>query len=288
MRTALPIVLAVMMALVGCARRSDQDSVEAALQDDPFFRALGAVPQSGANGYQPDGVAFSDGDTSIPVEAWRNIHEPDIDYEITVTRPYADVDLMLTWPCTLFVVYTDLPNTAIRDTVVKPAPEIGGDWSARFEFDGNDWQLIELSVLDAEFDSAVDVISLDSIQVSVTRAGEPIEYPTLTSAGRMSLDPYAYTLRVGDSVHLRLWETHAAGIEFSWAYLHGPPEHRYDPFALDPQNGSWTGTWVIGRPTESTDSEHWVWFEVIDLDDDLFEKYGPDRSVLWGVPYIVE
>ncbi len=284
MRYALPIVLAVMLALVGCTQQSDQEQVDAALQDHPFFRSLGAVP---AANDEYTGRGGTDGDTTWPVDAWRVVPEPEISYNITVSRPFANVDFHIVWPCTLFVVYTDLPDTSIRDTVVKPAPEVNGSMSARFEFNGNDWELTDLSPCDAEFDSAFGVIEIDSIQVSVHRDGAVIDYPTLDNTGLLPLNPYAYTFEPGDSVELRLWETHTAGIEFAWAYLHGPPGHWYSPFELDPSNDSWTGTWVV-NPTETADDENWVWFEVIDLNDAVLNKNGPDRSVLWGIGYIVE
>jgi|GEM_PF-4757589 len=282
MRIAIPIVLAVMLALVGCGRTSDQEQVEAAIQENPFFKTLGAIPQS-ADSYT--GHGGTDGDTSWPVDAWGVVHDPEITYEINVAQPIADVDFHLAWPCTLFVVYTDLPDTSIRDTIIKPAPEVVGLMSARFEFDGNDWELTELSPCDTKFDSGVGRISIESLQVSVRRNGQVIEYPTLKNTQRLPLDPYVYTFQLGDSVDLRLWETD--DVEFPWAYLHGNPAHHYSPFKWDPETESWFGTWMI-NPVPVTDDDRWVWFEVVDLYDAVINKSGPDRSVLWGIGYIVQ
>ncbi len=282
MRTALPIVLAVMFALVGCTQKSDQDQVETALQNNPFFKALGAIPGP-KDSYTGHGGA--DGDTSWPIDAWRDVQDPEVSYEINVSRPYADVDFQIVWPCTLAVVYTDLPDTSIRDTVIKPAPEIVGSMSAQFEFDGSEWKLTELSPCDAKFDSGVGHIEIDSLQVTVHRNGQVIEYPTLENTQRLPLHPYAYTFQLGDSVDLRLWETDDT--QFAWAYLHGHHAHHYSPFEWDPQTESWFGTWVI-NPVPVTDDDRWVWFEVVDLYDAVINKNGPDRSVLWGIGYIVE
>lgn len=285
MRQALPIVLAVMIALVGCTEKSDEQRVQAAFEESPFFRSLGGVPASD-DGYQGKGGGL-DGDTTWPVGAWRAIRDPEINWEIRVNNPFAEVDFFIEWPCTLYVVYTDLPDTSIRDTVVKPAPEIKGRWSLEAEFDGEEWHLTEMSTIDAVFDSAVGMIELDSIQVAVYRSGEKIPYPTLTGTGRLSLNPYPYTFRHGDSLELRLWENHAPGLGLVWSFLHGPPRHRYSPFKQDPATGSWAGTWVID-PAATDHEERWVYFEVLDLDQAILKKTGPDRSVLWGVPYIVE
>ena len=286
MRYALPMVLAMIMAVVGCTETTDRNSVDAALQDNPFFKALGAVPES-RDEYTKGGGAVFDGDTTWPIGAWRAIHDPEVNYEITVQHPYASVDFTVDWPCTLYVVYTDLPDTTIRRTVVKPAPELHGRMSFRFEFVGNDWELTDIAPCAAEFDSATGVISIDSVQVSVRRGGEVIEYPTLDNTGLMPIDPYAYTFEAGDSIDLRLWETHAPGVQFPWTYLHGPPEHDYSPFQYDENDGSWYGTWTIGN-VAAGDDENWAWFEVIDLYDAIINPDGPDRAVLWGVPYIVE
>lgn len=283
MRTVLPFVLAALF-LVGCGQKSDEEQVDAALQEHPFFKALGVIPAKQVQ--QPDQGGL-DGDTAIPIAAWRVVMEPEISYEINVERPYADVDIDLVWPCTLFVVYTDVPDTSIRDTVLKPAPEVKGSMSARFEFDGSEWHLRELSPCDAAFDSGLGLIQIDSVQVSVRRGGQAIPYPTLAGTGRLVLDPYPYTFAPGDSVDLKLWDTEAPGIEFAWAYLHGPPRHQYGPFQLDTLNRNWYGTWVI-NPAPATDENRWVWFEIIDLNDALLNKQGPDRSVLWGVGYIVQ
>jgi len=285
MRYALPAVLAVMLAVVGCTEMgSDRDRVDSALRDHPFFKAFGAVPD---NGKQPPSGPCCDGDTTWPIGAWRDVSDPDVDYEIDVQHPYAYVDFHAHWPCTLRVVYTDIPDTSVRDTVVKPAPEFHGDLSFRFEFTGDDWELTDISPCDAEFDSAIGLMDIDSVQVSVRRGGTVIPYPTLDNTGLQPVDPYAYTFRAGDTIDLKLWETHAPSVRFHWTYLHGPPEHDYSPFGYEPDPGYWYGTWTI-NPVQESDSENWAWFEVIDLYAAMIDPEGPDRSVLWGVPYIVE
>jgi len=276
MKSTLMLMLAALL-LSGCAK-SDQEKVNEALQNDPFFKALGAIPGA-SDGYTGHGP--QDGDTSVPVQAWRNVHDPAIDYTISVQKPYAEVTFDITWPCTLFVVYTDLPDTSIRDTVVKPAPEIKGDMEAKFEFKGDKWEMVELSPCDARFDSGEGRIEIESVQVSVKRGGSLIPYPTLANTHRLVLDPYAYTFQVGDSVSLRLYEED--DVDFSWAYLHGPNADHYSPFAYDTLGGNWYGTWVT-----KTAGNRWVWFEVLDLDDCIMNKLGPDRAVLWGLAYRVE
>ncbi|MBM3314241.1 hypothetical protein FJY71_00155 [candidate division WOR-3 bacterium] len=285
MKKLAPLLLACLLVLTGCFRKTDEEQVDGALQQNAFFRSLGAIPRQ--SGDYRAGGGLLDGDTSLPVHAWRSVKDPTVNYEITVQKPFAWVDFDLAWPCTLYVVYTDLPDTSIRDTVVKPAPLIAGTISMGFEFKGDEWQLTELSPCDARFDSAVGVIDIDSLQVSVRRGGQTVPYPTLASTGRLPLFPYAYTFQAGDSVDLRLWETHTAQAQFTWAYLHGPPTHGYSPFQYDTLSGSFHGTWTVGHAETSRDG-NWVWFEVIDLDDALLSKHGPDRSALWGVGYVVE
>ena len=277
MRILTLALIAAVFASVGC-QKSDQTQVDEALQDHPFFKALGAIPEPG-DSYTGRGDA--DGDTSVPVKAWREVSAPGIDYVITVQKPYAEVSFDITWPCTLYVVYTDLPDTAIRDTVLKPAPRIKGEMEARFEFKGSRWELTELSPCDAKFDSGAGRIEIESVQVSVRRGDSLVPYPTLAGINRLILDPYAYTFKAGDSVNLRLWERD--DVAFSWTYLHGPHADHYSPFAYDTLDGSWYGTWVT-----MTAGSHWVWFETVDLYDAIVSKTGPDRAVLWGLPYIVE
>jgi hypothetical protein len=284
MKRRFPTALALVLAMTGCFTRNDEQKVDSEVRRSAFFRALGAIPhQSGS--YNTGGGL--DGDTSLPIGAWRAVKEPTVDYDITVEKPYAWVDFDIQWPCTLYVVYTDLPDTSARDTVVKPAPLISGRMSFGLEFTGNEWELRELSPCDAKFDSAVGVIQIDSIQVSARRAGQTVPYPTLAGTARLPLFPYAYTFQPGDSVSLRLWETHGSLAGFTWAYLHGPPCHGYSPFQYDQTSGSFYETWVIS-PQERTSGGNWVWFEVVDLNSTILEKEGPDRSALWGVGYIIE
>jgi hypothetical protein len=277
MRYLLALSITCGFVLTGCVK-SDQEKVSDALHDNPFFRALGAIPAAG-DGYT--GHGGKDGDTTVPVQAWRVVPDPEVNYEITVQKPYAEVTFDLVWPCTLLVVYTDLPDTSIRDTVVKPAPKIKGGMEAKFEFKGDKWQMTELSPCDARFDSGDGRIEIESVQVSAMRGDSLVPYPTLANTNRQVLDPYAYTFKTGDSVNLRLWEHD--DVDFSWSYLHGPNADHYSPFAYDTLSGSWYGTWVT-----KTAGSHWVWFEVLDLDDCILNKLGPDRSVLWGLAYTVE
>lgn len=283
MRNVLMVVMAAAVALVGCAK-SDKDQVDAGVQNSAFFKALGGIPGA-SDGYTGHGGL--DGDTSWPVKAWRVVKDPAVSYVINVERPYAEVSFTLAWPCTLFVTYTDLPDTSIRDTAVKPAPMIAGAFEARFAFAGDSWYLDQLSPCRADFDSAVGLLEVDSVGVRVIRAGQPVEYPTLRRTGRLPVATYPYTFTAGDSVQLRLWETHDDEVEFPWAYLHGPATHNYSPFQLDTLDGSWFGTWTIGAGTASAETR-WVWFEVVDLESGIFDKEGPDRASLLGLFYRVE
>lgn len=278
MRNAAILFVGALLMLVGCSTESDADRIDRALHDHPFFKTVGAIPGPSDPYHTGQG---GDGDTTVPVAAWRVVAEPDIDYEITVVGPQAEVSMSLVWPCTLYVVYTDLPDTSIRDTVLKPAPEIHGQMEMLFEFDGTGWTMTEISPCDAKFDSGVGYIEIESLQVDVRRAGQPVEYPSLTNVYRQPLDPYPYTFRTGDSIDLRLWEYD--DVNLPWAYLHGRDADDYDPFRYDSVSGSWYGTWVVNDT-----GNHWVWFEVIDIDDAVMKRTGPDRSVLWGLPYIVE
>jgi hypothetical protein len=188
----------------------------------------------------------------------------------------------------LFVVYTDLPDTSIRDTVIKPAPKISGAFGARFAFEGDSWHLDQLSPCKADFDSGLHQIEIESLVVRVRRGGQTIEYPTLVHANyRLPIEPYPYTFVAGDTVDLRLWEVHLEGVDFAWAYLHGPPNHHYSPFQLDTLNGSWYGSWVINQQAEHKETR-WVWFEVVDLNGAILQKHGPDRAVLWGMVYMIQ
>jgi len=283
-RICLTIIVAAAL-MVGCAQKSDQDKVEATLQDSPFFRALGAIP-SASESYTGHGL-LADGDTSLPVWAHRAVHRPVVNYTISVERPYADVSFSLTWPCTLTVVYTDLPDTSIRDTVIKPAPEIHGAISARFELTGEEWHVAELSPCAAEFDSARGLMRVDSVQVSVRRNGQTVDYPTLSGTGRLPFNSYPYTFNAGDSVSLRLWETHETGVDFAWAFLHGPPGHWCSRFQYDQTTGSFYGTWVISQQAERQETR-WVWFQVADLNSAVLKKNMPDRAVLWGLVYMIQ
>ena len=285
MRRGLVILMAAILALAGCARKSDKEQVEASLQDSKFFKALGAIPGA-SEGYTGHG-GFFDGDTSWPIWAARTVKAPEVNYTINVARPFAEVDFTLAWPCTLTVIYTDVPDTSIRDTVVKPAPLINGTISARFEYVGEEWVLEGLSPCEAKFDSLADMIRIDSIQVKVRRGGQVVDYPTLDSMNRLPWNEYPYAFHAGDSVDLRLWETHAEPIDFAWSFLHGPPGHWCSPFQLDSTNSSFYGSWVINQQAEHEETR-WVWFQVTDLNGSIIQKEMPDRAVLWGLVYIVE
>lgn len=278
------VLMAAVLALSGCAKKSDSEQVEAALQESRFFQALGAIPGA-SEGYT--GHGFFDGDTSWPIWAGRVVKTPEVDYTITVERPYATVDFSLAWPCTLYVIYTDLPDTTARDTVVKPAPEIAGTIAARFEYVGEEWLLESLSPCEAKFDSLGDWMRIDSIQVQVRRGDSVVVYPTLASTGLLPWEQYPYTFHAGDSVDLRLWETHAESAELVWAFLHGPPDHWCSAFRFDQQNGSFYGSWVINQQAEHQETR-WVWFQVADLNGSIIRKDMPDRAMLWGMVYVVE
>jgi len=279
------LLMAAILVLTGCAKKSDSEQVEAALQDSRFFKALGAIPGA-SEGYTGHG-GFFDGDTSWPIWAGRVVKPPEVDYTISVARPYAEVDFTLEWPCTLYVIYTDLPDTSIRDTVIKPAPEIAGTISARFEYVGEKWLLEGVSPCAAKFDSLDDMIQIDSIEVKVRRGGQVIDYPALTGTGRLPWTEYPYAFQAGDSVDLRLWETHAEPVDLAWAFLHGPPGHWCSPFQLDQANGSFYGSWVINQQAEHQETR-WVWFQVVDLNGSIIKKNMPDRALLWGMVYVVE
>ncbi|MEO0077826.1 MAG: hypothetical protein ABIK86_02370, partial [candidate division WOR-3 bacterium] len=165
MKTAPLLILAAALVIVGCTKKSDEAQIRASLENSKFFRALGALPAA-SEGFTGRGLS-QDGDTSLPIWAARVVRNPRVNYTITVERPYADVAFTIDWPCTLFVIYTDIPDTGARDTVVKPAPEIHGAFSAKFELVGNEWQAKALSPCAAEFDSAQGLMRIDSIQVQV-------------------------------------------------------------------------------------------------------------------------
>jgi len=270
--------VAILLLAAGC-QKADKDRVDASLRDNPFFKALGAVPAQQGEFTGHNGL---DGDTSWPIVAARKIHDPTVDYQITVNRPNADVDFTLAWPCTLTVVYTDLPDTGARDTAIKPAPKINGTMQWRFEFQGDSWRLTELSPCLAKFDSVLNHIVIESLQVQVRRAGQTVPYPTLDSIQlRLPVATYPYSFLVGDSVTLHLWEMDDRG--FVWAYLHAPNGTFLDGFKYDSTSHAFYGTWTVSQP-----GNHWVWFEAVDLHDAILDKTTPDRSILWGLPYKVE
>lgn len=280
MKRTIAMVALALLAWTGC-KQNDQVKVHDALNDHPFFQALGAVPAQSGD-YTGGG---KDGDTSWPIAAARKIRTPDIDYTIEVNRPLAEVSFQIVWPCTLAVVYTDIPDTAARDTVLKPAPKINGVMSWVFEHQGDSWRLQQLSPCKAKFDSVLEHVRIDSFRVKVRRAGETFDYPTMTDpAVRLPVDSYPYTFQAGDSVDLRLWETNDLGANGTvWAYLHSDPGSFTSGFHFDTLTTSFYGSWTVNHT-----GRHWVWFEAVDIEGAVFSKTGPDRSILWGLPYLVQ
>jgi hypothetical protein len=279
MKQILLVALAALLLAAGC-QKSDKDRVAASLQNSAFFKALGAVP--GQQGNYTSGGRALDSDSTWPISAARRIHDPKVEYEIAVNRPNADVDFTITWPCTLLVVYTHLPNNGVYDSVFKPAPNINGTMHWRFEFEGDSWKFTELSPCEARFDSAAAHITIDSLQIMARRAGQTITYPTLIDPQlRMLTNPYPYSFQTGDSVTLHLWETDDR--QFVWAYLHAPYGSFDDGFKYDTTSHAFYGTWTVNQP-----GNHWVWFEAVDLNDAIISKTAPDRAILWGMPYRVE
>ncbi len=262
---------------VGCGKEGPADTPD--MGGDAWYESLGKTPKNRAPTYQK-----AKGDTSLPVDLWRSVGEAEVDYDLSVSGDEADFDMDIKWPDTVFVVYTDLPDTGIRDTVIKPSPEFSGDLKFHYKVVDKDWKLTALTPAVVRSDSAGNHVKLDSIKCEVTNR-DAGTYPTLSDPlALLSCYPigdYPYTFQKGDLVKLKVY---ASGDINPFPLLFAPaPDSIPDLFNYNSTDGYWYGTWQTNATGHS-----WVWIDVIDLDIILDPNMKAPRAVLWAIPYIVE
>ena len=261
----------------GCGKEGPADTPEPG--GDAWYQSLGKTPKSRAPTYQK-----AKGDTSLPIDAWRSVGEAEVDYDLAVSGDEADFDIDIKWPDTVFVVYTDLPDTGIRDTVIKPSPEFSGDLKFHYKVVDKDWKLTALTPAVVRSDSAGNHVKLDSLECEVLN--REATYPTLSDPlALLSCYPiadYPYTFQKGDLVELKVYVS--GDIDNPFPLLFAPTGDSIpDLFNYDTQGGYWYGTWQTNATGHS-----WAWIDVIDLDIILDPDMKAARAVLWGIPYIVE
>jgi len=257
---------ALLLVLIACGR-DDIGLIDRSLNEHPFFGTLGSMPAP-ASPYA---------ESTPAVDAWRVFREPDVDYEIIVDGSEANVNISVVWPCTLYIVY---PAGDGADTVAKPGPQVTGLAQARFGFADTGWQMTGLSPCDARSDSGFRFLEIDSLRLVARRDGGSVSFPVVRDMSRRTLDPWPFTFRAGDSIDIELWQHDT--VDAPGAFLHVPWSPDATPFRQDTA-GTWSGTWVL-----SDTGRGWAWFEVVDIADAVTDPDGPDRTVFWGLPCIVE
>jgi len=260
------ITPACLLLLFACGR-DDIGLIDRALHDHPFFTKLGTIPAP-VSPYA---------ESTAAVDARRVYREPDIDYEILVDGSEGTVNISVVWPCTLYIVY---PAGDGVDTLAKPGPHITGLAQSRFGYNGSEWRMTGASPCDARSDSGFRFLEIDSLRLSARRDGDTVSFPGIRNMTRRTLDPWPFTFRAGDSVDISLWQHDT--VDAPGAFLHLPWSGDATPFRQDTA-GTWSCTWVL-----SDTGRGWAWFEVFDIADGINDPGGPDRTVLWGLPCIVE
>lgn len=278
MKKLLIVLVAAVMLIVGCQKLENQ-LINDALKSNDFYKALSTIDKlfSGyvyvipSNGYLGTGT---------PVTAWREASNVASVESIFDNSPYNDAHVDVTAQDTLVVVFTD--TGTVLDTVYKPSPTLDASIKLRFELVGDSWKLRTITKGVSKSDSALNHIAFDSVKVVAWRSGSPVDYPTLTQAD--SLMPYdTFLFDSGDSVAMDVWVT--SDLPLPWVFGHIDANSTLNTaFQRDPSDPShFYGFW---KPT--TAGRHVGWFEAVCAVDAFYSKTGPDRAVMWGMPYRVQ
>jgi hypothetical protein len=269
------------MLLAGCGKDdpTDEDRVEAQLGNNEYLNALGSTPKNSI----PSSY-MTKGDTIIPCFAWRTFgthagDEPTVDYTVSVSPGEANIPITIDWPDTMVVLYTDLPDTSIRDTIYKPVPTFHGDVKFYYEFVDGEWEFCGLTPGKIESESAGNYVDIDSVQIKCNGTA----LPSITSADQyIAAADYSYIFSVGDSIKLTVYKSGSLQDSLAWVFLHAPLKDWVDIFDyVSP--GIWEGTWV-----PKAQQAHWAWVNVFDVGV-VFDKHQlAERDVLWGLPYKVQ
>lgn len=270
-------VAAIAILVCGCAREEDpKETLDGLLRGNPFFEGLSGVSVSPP----PVDTSGEKGDTIWPVDAWRLTGEPTIDYNINIAEGKADIPISAVWPDTFYVVYTDLPDTSIRDTVIKPSPFLRGDVTFYYSNPAGEWKFDGLSLFKIESDSAQGNLDIDSVKVYRIRGGMIDTLLTLThQTGMLPADDYPYIFRVGDSVRVDVYESSV--LDSRWVFLALPYPDVVHWFGYS--DGKWTGTWTPGSA-----GRRWALIDICDIDIIFDKNLLATREKMWGLPYIVE
>ena len=279
MKKLIALMAFLPILFVGCSTEGPADTPEGAFGDDAWCQSLGKTPKNRTPSYN-----LSKGDANYPVDAWRRVGEATVDNDITVIGDAADIALDISWPDTVFVVYTELPENTIRDTIIKPSPEFSGDLKFHYKVVDKRWKLVSLTPAAVKSDSAGTHVKLDSIKCEVLNRTDT--YPTLSNP--LALIPcypigdYPYTFQEGDSIKVMVY---AGDLDTNKVPLLFAPlkDSVPDFFNYDPEMGYWYGTWVVNAV-----GHHWTLISVCDLDIIFDPDMKAARSVLWGIPYRVE
>jgi hypothetical protein len=267
--------------LAGCGKEdsTDEERVRANLKDNEYLEALGSTPKNSIpSSYK------GKGDTIIPCNAWRTFgthagDEPEVEYDVSVTPGEADIPISITWPDTMVVVYTDLPDVTIRDTIYKPVPTFQGDVKFFYEIVDGEWEFCGMTPGKIESESAGDYVKIDSVQIK--RNGTAL--PSIITADQyMAVADYPYIFSVGDSIKVTVYKSGSLPDSLAWVFLHAPLKDWVDVFDyVSP--GVWEGTWVP-KVTQA----HWAWVNVFDMGVVKYKTQMAERDVLWGLPYKVQ
>ncbi len=279
MKKLIALMAFLPILFVGCSKEGPADTPEGTFGGDAWCQSLGKTPKNRIPSYDK-----SKKDTTWPVDVWRSVGVATVDDDIIVTGDEADIILDISWPDTVFVAYTDLSDTSIRDTVVKPSPKFSGDLKFHYKVVDKRWKLVSLTPAAVRSDSAGNHVRLDSIKCEVLNRTST--YPTITNpAALMSCYPigdYPYTFQEGDSIKVMVY---AGDLDTNKVPLLFAPLKDRTPefFNYEPEMGYWYGTWVVKNI-----GHHWTWISICDLDIILDRDMKAARSVLWGIPYRVE
>lgn len=262
--------------IFGCGKKSDEDQVDVKLRTNGFFSSLG---ETAINTIPVD--YSSKADTIIPRDGWRSVQKPVINYKINISRGQANIPFSISWPDTLYMIYTNLMDTSFRDTIPKPAPFFNGNLTFYYDNASGSWEFDGLTPAEIQSDSAGDYVRIDSVTLEIAAAAAPIKLPTITNpATKIYADDYPYIFEVNDSLVISVYGTGLP--DSSFAFLYAPSPDVIYPLSYS--NGRWTGAWKIKN---SNPSHHWAWIEMMDSRVILNHTVTSERSLLWGIPYKV-
>ncbi len=283
MKKLLALLVLLPILFAGCSEEgpTDTDKLGGELGNDEWFKALGKTPKNRTPTY----LQKAKGYTSVPIDAWRNVGEPTVTYDIVVSGDEADIPIHIEWPDTVVVVYQNINDTTIIDTVIKPSPYFRGDIKFHYGIVDKKWKLTALTPAKVKSDSAGTYVVLDSIKCEVLNR-EAGTFPVLSDPATLLTayprDDYPYTFQVGDSVKLKVYVSGTAEKKFPLLFAPAP-DSIPDWFNYDDAGGFWYGIWEINASLY-----HWAWIAVCDLDILLDPDMKAARDVMWGIPYRVE